>query len=269
MPDERERSGSSRERGRGSERRGERNREEEQEALARRIRHFLRGGASSASGESEALRAQLHEAAEFLASRTDDEDAGFIQVLHAATAAEFRDLNLPDAVVARIARWGQAMGLVLAGHAQRGSGGEDAPPLPPDVYHIVNPRVIEAHLDESGRDLHIRFEDGRVGILVILIDGGTRRDEVMDAIGQAAREARALTRPPFPAPPSMPPLLETVIEADEVEAFADPEMDDSGVTFLLDEGELAPVLICHLTAVQMEALWQVVRDAQPEEHGSH
>jgi hypothetical protein len=267
MPDERDRGGQSRERGRGSDRRGERSRDEEQEALARRIRHFLRGGASNASGESEALRAQLHEAAEFLASRSDDEDAGFIQVLHDATTVEFRDLNLPDAVVARIARWGQAMGLVLAGHAQRANGGDDLPPLPPDVYHIVNPRVIEAHLDEAGRDLHIRFEDGRIGILVILIDGGARRDEVLDALGQATREARTLSRPPYPTPPAMPPLLETVVEADEVEAFADQEMDDSGVTFLLDEGELAPVLICHLTVAQMEALWQVIREAEPEEHG--
>jgi hypothetical protein len=267
MPDERERGGQSRDRGRGADRRGERNREEEQEALARRIRHFLRGGAGGGSGEAEALRAQLHEAAEFLASRGDDEDAGFIQVLHAATSAEFDDLNLPDAVVARIARWGQAMGLVLAGHAQRANGSnEDLPPLPPDVYHIVNPRLVEAHLDESGRDLHLRFEDGRVGVLVILIDGGTRREEVLDAISQASREARSLMRPPYPAPPAMPPLVETVVEADEVEAFADQEMEDSGVTFLLDEGELAPVLICHLTAAQMDSLWQAVRDAQAEEH---
>jgi hypothetical protein len=267
MPDERERGGQGRERGRGSERRGDRNREEEQEALARRIRHFLRGGSAGTSGEAEALRAQLHEAAEFLASRSDDEDAGFIQILHAATQAEFRDLNLPDAVIARIARWGQAMGLVLAGHAQRaGPLGEELPPLPPDVYHIVNPRLIEAHLDETGRDLHLRFEDGRVGVLVILIDGGLRRDEILEAVSQAAREARALARPPYPPPPAMPPLVETVVEADEVEAFADQEMDDSGVTFLLDEGELSPVLICHLTAGQMETLSQIIRDAQPEEH---
>lgn len=269
MPDERDRGGQSRERGRGSERRGDRNREEDQEALARRIRHFLGGGGSGTSGEAEALQTQLHEAAEFLASRSEEEDAGFIEILHAATQAEFRDLNLPDAVVARIARWGQAMGLVLAGHAQRSTPGgsdDELPPLPPDVYHIVNPRVIEAHLDESGRDLHLRFEDGRVGVLVILIDGGLRRDEVLEALSQAAREARSLTRPPYPVPPAMPPLVETVVEADEVEAFADQEMDDSGVTFLLDEGELAPVLICHLTAAQMDALWQVVRDAQPEDH---
>jgi hypothetical protein len=159
------------------------------------------------------------------------------------------------------------MGLVLAGHAQRANGAnEELPPLPPDVYHIVNPRLVEAHLDETGRDLHVRFEDGRVGVLVILIDGGTRRDEVLDAISQASREARALMRPPYPAPPAMPPLVETVVEADEVEAFADQEMEDSGVTFLLDEGELAPVLICHLTAAQMDTLWQAVRDAQAEEH---
>lgn len=267
MPDERERGGQSRDRGRGSERRGERNREEEQEALARRIRHFLRGGASNTSDEAEALRGQLHEAAEFLASRTDDEDAGFIQVLHDATTLEFRDLNLPDAVIARIARWGQAMGLVLAGHAQRSNPmDDDLPPLPPDVYHIVNPRLIEAHLDESGRDLHLRLEDGRVGVLVILIDGGTRRDEVLEALSQASREARRLVRPPYPPPPALPPLVETVVEADELETFADEEMGDAGVTFLLDEGEMAPVLICHLTAAQLENLWQVVRDAEPEEH---
>ena len=52
MPDERERSGQSRDRGRGSERRGDRSREEEQEALARRIRHFLRGGSGGSTGEA-------------------------------------------------------------------------------------------------------------------------------------------------------------------------------------------------------------------------
>jgi hypothetical protein len=267
MPDERERGGQGRERGRGPERRSDRSREEEQEALARRISHFLRGGASGTAGEAEALRTQLHEAAEFLASRSDDDDAGFIQVLHAATAAEFSDLRLSDAVVARIARWGQAMGLVLAGHAQRVQGmGEDLPPLPPNVYHVVNPRLIDVHMDETGRDLHLRFEDGRVGVLVILVDGGSRRDAMMEALEQAAGEARALVRASYPPTAALPPLLETVVEADEIEAFADEETGDAGLTFLLDEGEMVPVLICHLTVDQLETLWQAVRDAEAKEH---
>jgi hypothetical protein len=267
MPDERERGGQNRDRGRGSDRRSERSREEDQEALAWRITHFLRGGNATNDGEVEALRTQLHEAAEFLATRSDDEEGGFIQVLHAATQAEFEDLNLPDAVIARIARWGQAMGLVLAGHAQRNQGGgDDTAPLPPDVYHVVNPRVIEAHLDETGRDLHLRLEDGRVGVLVIVIDGGTRRTEVLDALNQAAGEARRLARPAYPPPPAMPPMVELVMEADEVDVFADEEVGDAGVTFLLDEGEMMPVLICHLSVAQLETLWQVVREATPEEH---
>jgi hypothetical protein len=266
MPDERERSGHSRERGRGPERRGERSWEEEQEALARRISHFLRGGGSASSGEAEALRAQVHEAAEFLASRSEDEDAGFIQVLHAATAAELADLNLSDAVIARIARWGQAMGLVLASHAQRVGGGGDEMPLPPDVYHIVNPRMIEVHMDEAARDLHLRFDDSRVGILVILIDSGARRYEIAEALEQTSYSARGLKLLPYPMAAALPPLLETVVEADDIEVFADDETGDAGVTFLLDEGEMAPVLICHLTAAQLETLGQAVREAEPKEH---
>jgi hypothetical protein len=267
MPEERERGGSGRERGRGSERRSERNREEEQEELARRITHFLRGGTAGRSGEAEALRQQLHEAAEFLANRSDDEDAGFIQVLHEATAAEFEDLNLPDAIVARIARWGQAMGLVLAGHAQQAGGdGDELPPLPPDIYHIVNPRLIEAHLDESGRDLHLRLEDGRVGVLAIVIDGGLRRNDLLGIISQVTSEVRQHSRTPYPPPPNLPPLIETVVEADELEPFVDEESGDAGLTFLLDEGEMTPVLICHLSTSQLETLWQTVRDAEPQEH---
>lgn len=266
MPDERERSGQGRERGRGPERRSERSREEDQEALARRISHFLRGGNSAVSNEAETLREQLHEAAEFLASRSDEDDVGFIQVIHAATAAEFADVNLPDAIVARIARWGQAMGLVLAGHAQRTGGGDELPPLPPDVYHIVSPRLIEAHLDETSRDLHLRLEDGRVGVLVILIDGGIRRNAVLSVLNQAIEDARRLSGPAYPVALALPPAVETVIEADEIELFADEETGDTGLTFLLDEGEMLPVLISHLTVAQLETLWQAVRDAEPQEH---
>lgn len=267
MPEERERSGQGRERGRSHDRRGERNREEDQEALARRITHFLRGGASGAANEAEALRQQLHEAAEFLASRSDEDDAGFIQILHAASQAEFEDVNLPDAIIARIARWGQAMGLVLAGHAQRSHpNGDDLPPLPPDIYHVVNPRLIEAHLDETGRDLHLRFEDGRLGVLVILIDGGSRRPELLDMLHQAINEARSVDQANYPPPAALPPLVETVVEADELEAFADGDTGDTGLTFLLDEGELSPVLICHLTVAQFETISQVVHDAEPQDH---
>ena len=266
MPDERERGGQSRERGRGPERRGDRSREDEQEALARRINQFLRGGAAGTAGEAEALRKQLHEAAEFLASRSEEDDAGFIQVLHAATAGELADLNLPDAVIARIARWGQAMGLVLAGHAQHVQGVGQELPLPPDVYHIVNPRMIDVHMDEAGRDLHLRFDDGRIGVLTILIDGGARREEMGAALDQAARAARGLSRLPYPPAPALPPILETVVEADDIEVFADEETGDAGVTFLLDEGEMVPVLICHLTAGQLELLGQAVREAEAREH---
>lgn len=266
MPDERERGGGSRERGRGPERRGERGREEDQEALARRINQFLRGGAAGAAGEAEALRTQLHEAAEFLATRSEEDDVGFIQVLHAATAAELADLNLPDAVIARIARWGQAMGLVLAGHAQRVQGAGEELPLPPDVYHIVNPRLIDVHMDEAGRDLHLRFDDGRIGVLAILVDGGARRDELGEAIEEGAQQARALNRLPYPSTLTLPPILETVVEADDIEVFADAETGDAGVTLLLDEGEMAPVLICHLTVAQLEALAQAVREAEAREH---
>jgi hypothetical protein len=103
-------------------------------------------------------------------------------------------------------------------------------------------------------------------VLVILIDGGTRRDEVLDALTHATREARGLMRPAYPSAPALPPMVETVIEADEIEAFADQEMNDAGITFLLDEGEMSPVLICHLSVAQLETLWQVVREAEPEEH---
>ena len=267
MPDERDRGGHGRDRGRGQDRRGDRNREEDQEALARRINQFLRGGVAGSGSESEALRDQLHEAAEFLASRTEDEEAGFIDILHAATSAEFQDLNLPDSVVARIARWGQAMGLVLAGHAQRVQGfHDDLPPLPPDVYHIVNPRLLDVHMDDAGRDLHIRLEDGRIGVLVILVNGGMRREATIQALEQAAREARLLERAPYPPVLDLPPMLETVVEADEVEAFADEETGDAGLTFTLDEGEMMPVLICHLSVAQMDELRAAVRDAEPREH---